>query len=133
MAGLCNVQNQRPLNMKQLILITSVSLLFTALFVGCGKSAKLAAADQKAFANAPPEVKQPWDLAQAAAATNDYVQAIVTLRSMLNPTLSVSQIEAVQNAIRTYDAKLVSAASHGDQEAQRQLEALRSASTRRGR
>jgi hypothetical protein len=118
--------------MKNLILISSVSL-FCALLFGCGKGPKLTAADQKAFANAAPEIKQSWAQAQAAAATNDYVLAMVTLRSMLGPALSVEQIEAVQNAIRTYDAKLVNAASHGDTEAQKQLETLRSASTRRGR
>jgi len=52
---------------------------------------------------------------------------------MLGAWLSVEQVEAVQDAIRTYDAKLVTAASHGDLEAQKKLETLRAASTRRGR
>jgi hypothetical protein len=118
--------------MKNLILISSVSV-FCALVFGCGKGPKLTAADQKAFANAAPDIKQSWVVAQAAAATNDYVQAILTLRSLLGPALSVEQIEAVQNAITAYDTKLVNAASHGDTEAQKQLDTLRSAATRRGR
>jgi hypothetical protein len=119
--------------MKNLILISSVSFLFAALLVGCGKSAKLNSADQKAFADAAPELKQSWAEAQAAAGTNDYVLAIVTLRTMLGQGLSAPQVEAVQDAIRTYDGKLVTAASHGDLEAQKKLEDLRSAATRRGR
>jgi len=116
--------------MKKLILVFSGFLL---VLFGCGKSSKLASADQKAFETAPPELKQSWAEAQAAAGTNDYVVAIVTLRSMLGQGLSVEQIEAVQDAIRTYDGKLVTAASHGDLEAQKKLETLRSATTRRGR
>ncbi len=107
-------------------------LLLALVVAGCGKGTKLSSEDQKAFATAAPEVKQSWMLAQAAAGTNDLVLAITTLRSLLGQNLTVEQVEAAQNAVRTYSTKLMTDASHGDIEAQRKLEALRAVGGRRG-
>ena len=107
-------------------------LLLALIAAGCSKGTKLSSADQKAFASAAPEVKQSWMLAQAAAGTNDLVTAIVTLRSLLGQNLTVEQVEAAQNAMRMYSTKLMTDASHGDIEAQRKLEALRTVGGRRG-
>ena len=101
-----------------------------ALLFGCGQSSsKLTSADLKTFDGATPQLKQNWAQAQAAGATNDYVQAIVTLRSMLSANLSKEQIEAVQNALSACDAKLMKAVNRGDAAAQKALETLRSPGT----
>ena len=120
--------------MKKLIL----SLLFAAASAvalgGCGPGgAKVTAANKKAFDNSTPDLQRKWAQAQAAGATNDYVQAIVTLRSMLPQNLSKEQIEAVQNAISMYDANMMKAVDRGDAAAQKALETLRSPGTQMGR
>jgi hypothetical protein len=105
-------------------------MLCAALLFGCGQSSsKLTSADLKTFDGATPQLKQNWAQAQAAAATNDYVQAIVTLRSMLSANLSKEQIEAVHNALSACDAKLMKAVNRGDAAAQKALETLRSPGT----
>lgn len=114
--------------LKSMLLLLSLAIGSTVLFSGCGPSApKLTSADMKAFEAASPELKQTWARAHAAAGTNDYALAILTLRSLIPQNLSVDQVEAVQNAIRTYNVKLVNAASRGDAAAQKGLEDLRSA------
>ena len=105
------------------------AIVVATVFAGCSKGNKLSSADQSAFASATPELKQSWADAQAAAAANDHVKAILTLRAMINPALSPEQITAVHNAIEASDAVLMKAASHGDLEAQKKLETLRAAST----
>ena len=113
--------------MKRVILIASFALSWAALLGGCGQGGpKLTSADMKAFEGAAPELKQSWDLAQAAAGTNDYVSAILRLRSMLSPNLSTEQLQAVQNAISSYDEKLLKAADRGDAAAKKTLETLHS-------
>ena len=87
----------------------------------------------KAFDGATPELQQKWARAHASGATNDYVQCILILRSMLSPSLSKDQIEAVQNALSAYDAKMMKAVSRGDPEAQKAYETLRSPGSLMGR
>ncbi len=118
--------------MKQLgntLFVCFSAILVATLLAGCSKGNKLSSADQNAFASATPELKQSWADAQAAAAANDHVKAILTLRAMINPALSPGQITAIHNALEASDAVLMKAASHGDLEAQKKLETLRAAST----
>ncbi len=116
--------------MKPPLALLLLALGSTVLFLACGPSApKLTSADMKVFEAASPELKQSWARAQAAAGTNNYAMAILTLRSLLPQNLSVDQVEAVQNAIRTYNVKLVNAAGRGDVAAQKGLEDLRSAAS----
>jgi hypothetical protein len=104
------------------------------LIAGCGPGGrKLTSADAKAFDGASPELKERWAKAQAAAATNDYVGSILTLRSMLSAGLSKPQIDAVQDALASYDAKLMKAVDKGDPAAQKALETLRSPGATLGR
>jgi hypothetical protein len=120
--------------MKSPVRSSLITLLAAALLCGCSEgSPKVTSADTKAFAAAAPELKQNWADARAAANTNDYASAILTLRSMLAQNLSVEQVVAVQNAMRTYSVKLMTAADRGDASAQKALETLRSQSTRPGR
>jgi hypothetical protein len=118
--------------MKLLRLFASLQLLALALLLsGCGPGApKVTTADNKAFETASPELKQDWAQSQAAAGTNNYTVALVTLRSMLAQNLSIEQIEAVQNAMRACNAKLMKAVENGDPAAQKALEALKSSGGR---
>ena len=120
--------------MKKLISLLLFAVVSAVLFGGCGPgSAKVTAANKKAFDSATPELQRKWAQVQAAGATNDYVQAIVTLRSMLPQNLSKEQIEAVQNAISMYDANMMKAVNRGDAAAQKALEILSSPGTQMGR
>ena len=118
--------------MKHLRLFAFLQLLALALLLsGCGQGApKVTETDNKAFETASPELKQNWAQSQAAASTNDYTTALVTLRSMLAQNLSIEQIEAVQNAMRACNAKLMKAVEKGDPAAQKAFEALKSSSGR---
>jgi len=65
--------------MKKLISLLLFAVVSVVLFGGCGPgSAKVTAANKKAFDSATPELQRKWAQVQAAGATNDYVQAIVT-------------------------------------------------------
>ena len=120
--------------MNPLVPLISLTLLSVCLFFGCGQGGrKMTSADAKAFDNAAPELKESWQKAQSAGATNDYVVAILTLRSMLPRGLSKPQIDAVQNAISTYDGKMMKAVDRGDPAAQKALEILRSPAAQMGR
>ena len=109
------------------MLLACFAMFSAVVLCGCGQgSRKLTAADLKAFEGASPELKQSWAQAQSSSATNDYVLAILTLRSMLSRNLSKEQMDAVQHAIITCDGKLMKAADRGDVAAQKALETLRS-------
>jgi len=108
--------------------------LCAGLLFGCGQSGnKLTSADAKAFDSATPELKEKWQKAQSAITTNDYVGAIVTLRAMANAALSKPQVEAVRNALSSYDAKMMKAVDRGDPAAEKAFETLRSPTTQMGR
>ena len=112
--------------MKSFGVFFLVVVSLTTLVSGCGPGApKVTSADMKTFETAPRELQETWARANAAGQTNDYVLAILTLRSLLTQKLSVDQVEAVQNAIRAYNVKLMAAADRGDAAAQKGLETLR--------
>ncbi len=120
--------------LKTLILFSSLAVLSAALLCGCGKGSSGGdSADQKAFDSASPELKELWAQSQAAAGTNDFVAAVMPLRSMLTRNLSEQQMQAVQTALGNLDAKLMRAASRGDPAAQKALEMLRSPDAQVGR
>jgi len=120
--------------MKNLILFLLLAVASAVVLGGCGPgSAKVTAANKKAFDSATPDLHRKWAQAQAAGVTNDYVQAIVTLRSMLPQSLSKEQIEAVQNAISLYFANMMKAIDRGDAAAKNALEILSSPGTQMGR
>ena len=115
---------------KNLVLLTSCAVCCAALIFGCGQSSsKLTSADLKAFDGATLQLKQNWAQAHAAGATNDYVQAIVTLRAMLLRDLSKEQVQAVKDALSAFDAKMMEAVDRGDPAAKKALETLSSPPT----
>ncbi len=112
---------------NRLTLLSLVAVFSCAVLLGCGRGrGKLTAADMRAFDGAAPGIKQSWAQAQAAAETNDYVQAILTLRLLLRQDLTQQQVDAVRNALISDDAKLMRAVDRGDPAAQKALETLRS-------
>jgi hypothetical protein len=118
--------------MKPGKLVLAIVLLGVTFLPGCGQSGtQLTSADLGAFDSATSEMKQRWSSAQAAAATNDYVGSILTLRSMLSPSLSKEQIQAVQKALSSVDSKLMKAVERGDPVAQKALETLNASGTER--
>ena len=115
------------------MLYASLAAVSTALFSGCGPgSPKVSPTDLKAFDSASPELKERWMQAQAAGGTNDYVQAILALRSLMPLNLSSDQRKAVENAISACDAKMMKAVERGDPAAQKALETLRAPGTQFG-
>jgi len=124
----------RVFPLKSFILFASLAVFFATLLCGYGQgTARLTPADLTAFDGAAPELIESWVQAQAAAGTNDYVRAILTLRSMMPRNLSGEQMKAVQNAIGACDAKLMKAANRGDSAALKAVETLRSPGTQLGR
>ena len=82
-----------------------VTALLAALLSGCGKNPPKAEVDSKAFDAAAPEIKQVWDQAVAAAASNDFGSAIATLRVLSRNDTSLPQRETVRNARVAYEGK----------------------------
>ncbi len=121
-------------DMKGLLLGLVAGACAALLVCGCGEGApKVSSSDMKTFEGAAPELKQAWVEAHAAAATNNYGSAIMKLRSMLPQNLSVEQVEAVQNALRAYNMKLLTAADRGDAAAKKAVDDLRAAGGRPSR
>jgi len=84
-----------------------------AVFSGC---AKKTAANQEAFSNAAPEIKQIWDKAVADDKANDYVAAVTGYRSLMaqRASLSAEQLAAVNAAALAINQRLYAAANRGD-------------------
>jgi hypothetical protein len=101
-----------------------VAAFLAALLCGCGKNVPKAAVDPKAFDAAAPEIKQVWDQALAAAASNDFASAILTLRLMSRQPLSPEQGKAAHDAIIFYVTKLREAAKSGDPAATKAMKEL---------
>jgi hypothetical protein len=119
--------------LKTLIQYASLVVVSTALFCGCGQGkSKVDSADLKVFDSAPAELKDLWLQSQAAAGTNDYVQAMLALRALMQRELSPEQRAAVETTMGAYDAKLSRAAARGDAEAKKAQETLRSTDAQPG-
>ena len=100
--------------MTSLIERLFMAAFLAALLCGCGKSGPKAEVDPKAFDAAAPEIKQVWDQAIAAAASNDPASAIMTLRALSRQDISLPQRDAVHNALVAYESKLRENARKGD-------------------
>jgi hypothetical protein len=120
--------------LKTLIQYTSLAVVTTALFCGCGQGkSKVDSADLKAFDSAPAELKDLWLQSQSAAGTNDYLQATLVLRALMQRELSPGQRAVVETTTGTYEAKLSRAAARGDAEAKKALDTIRSIDAQPGR
>jgi hypothetical protein len=101
-----------------------VAAFLAALLCGCGKSSPKVEVNAKAFDAAAPEIKQVWDQAMAAASSNDFGSAILTLRLMSRQPLLPDQGKAVYEAIVYYQSKLKEAAKQGDPAATKAMKEL---------
>ena len=110
-------------------------LLALVSFTGCAKHQEAAtstpaeaqAALQQAFSQAKPEVKTAADEA-AAAIQNQPGKALLQLQAISSsPDLDPQQRNAAQNSIFALTARLRAAAAQGDPEAEKALQAYRSA------
>jgi hypothetical protein len=110
--------------MTSLIERLFVTAFLAVLLCGCGKNAPKAAVDPKAFDAAAPEVKEVWDQAITAAASNDFGSAILTLRVMSRQALSAEQGKTAYDAIVFYESKLREAAKGGDPAATKAMKEL---------
>ncbi len=101
-----------------------MAALLAAFLCGCGRNPPKASVDPKAFDAAAPEIKQVWDQAMAAAASNDPGSAIVMIRLLSRQDISLPQREAAHNALVVYEAKLREDAKRGDPAALKAMKEL---------
>lgn len=95
--------------------------------VACGKSgSSMAAGKSRLFASAPPEVKEKWDIAAAAAGTNDFALAMLSLQQLQALTnLTAEQRQAVGQTATAISDQMYEAANKGDANAQKAIDDLR--------
>lgn len=98
---------------KKYIPAACLLLLAGVTFSGC---AKKPATGSRAFATAPPEIREIWDNAVAADQTNGYVAAITGYHDLMTQKASLTdeQITAVKAAALAINQRLYAAANSGD-------------------
>lgn len=113
--------------MKSWWRLLAVAGLAGLVLVACGKSAgSVAAGKARLFASAPAETKGKWDIAAAAATTNDFALAIVTLQQLQTQTnLTAEQRQAVDQTATAVSDQMYDAANKGDPKAQKAIDDLR--------
>ncbi len=104
--------------------IVCAAALSLALLVSC-RAKNHSVQDAAAFSQAPPEMKQLWDLALAASATNDYVTAQTLFFGLLREQLTPEQRQAVASASTAVNDRLSKALQAGDPSAKAALAELR--------
>jgi len=103
---------------------------------GCKKSGSTGAGtvDLKAFDSAAAEVKEDWATALAAAQTNDYATAYLTLtRMQAQQQLTEAQYQALAAESTLVHTRMTDAAQKGDADALKAIQDIRAASRSRGR
>ncbi|MGA2865402.1 MAG: hypothetical protein ABSF95_13085 [Verrucomicrobiota bacterium] len=101
---------------------------------GCKKSDNQGAVDAKAFQAAAPEIKAAWDRALAAAQSNDYAAAYLTLRQLrAQSDLTPGQLEAINAQSTLVNDRMAAAAQKGDTNALQAIQEIRKASRMPGR
>ena len=111
--------------MKTYAWILALLTVLTLIVAGCGQKLMSTNAAEKAFASADPALKAEWDKAMSAYKTNDFAQAIMTLKMMRNqPGLNPQQFNAVEDMRTIINTKMTEAANNGDTNALRSVEEL---------
>ncbi len=99
-------------------------LVLACVLSGChGK--RTSAPDSQAFAQAPQELKQLWEVAVNADGTNDYATAQTVYFSLMRQELTPEQRQAVNNASTALNARMTKALEAGDPAAKAALAELR--------
>lgn len=115
------------MNRKSLSLMLPLALMLG--LSGCGKSQAKSpdpAQQAKVIQTASPEVQKGWQLALAAAETNDFATAILTLRKLqshANPT--PEQQAAITARMNAINDQLAAAIQKGDPEATKAMQEIR--------
>lgn len=91
------------------------------LLNSCGNQAA-----KSAFDSASPDIKACWLQALAEDRSNDYLAANTNLVSLLRRNITPAQSSAVQITLTALNVRMNKAAAHGDADAQKALETLRS-------
>jgi len=106
---------KRRLNFPFLTLATGSLAAAIFLLAGCGGHAPKLSTDQaKAFADAPPEVRQTWEKALAADKANDYLTAVEALDSLKKMTLTDPQTQALDAERNAFSERLRKAVDRND-------------------
>lgn len=112
---------QRNLTTRLAVLIVIACAL---VLTGCGKKGTTTV-NPKAFDQAPPDVKQFWDAAQAADKTNNYAAGQTLYYSLLRQNITPEQKQAVTEALTGLTDRFNKALDAGDPAAQEALKELR--------
>ena len=85
------------------------------LIAGCNSGAvKTTAPEARAFADAPPAVKQVWDKALMAVQDKDYLTAQDSFESLQKMDLTSQQEQALGDEVFAFHQQLYQAAKNGD-------------------
>jgi hypothetical protein len=118
--------------MKRLVWMFVIAVVVQAALIGCGKStSSVSSSGAKLFQTADADSKAKWEKGMELAKADDYVGAILTLRSLyVQPNLSPEQKKAIEDAQKVVSDKMYQASNKGDPKAKAAIEELRKASGR---
>jgi len=91
---------------------------------GCRAKANREAVASQSFVQAPDDLKQMWELALAAARTNDYATAQTLLFALMREQLTPEQRQAVNDESTALNDRLLKEVEKGDPAAKTALEEL---------
>lgn len=91
---------------------------------GCRRSPATRLQETRAFANAPPALKESWQHAAACLQTNNYLVAAPLLFELRRQPLSPEQAAVVDDVLKPILEQLYAAADRGDTAAIRVVTAL---------
>jgi hypothetical protein len=113
--------------MKSCVALVAAFGLLTLALMGCSKDAtSVGSRHTKAFQSADAQTKALWDTAMAAAKTNGFALAIVTLKSLqVQPALTPEQLKAVNETATAVSDQMYKAANRNDPAALQAIEELR--------
>ena len=106
----------------------AIMLGLALALTGCGKGAAKtsnAAQQEQIIQSASPAVQAAWQLAVAAAATNDYATSILTLRRLQgNADLTPDQRTAIAARLEAVNAQLTAGLQQGDAAATKAMQTM---------
>ena len=118
--------------MKRLVWLFSLLAVINFALMGCSKSGvSVASSNAKLFQSADADTKAKWDKAMEFVKADDYVGAMLTLRTVYVQTnLTPEQKKAIEETQKAVSDKMYDAANKGDPKAKTALEELRKVSGR---
>jgi ABC-type glycerol-3-phosphate transport system substrate-binding protein len=113
---------------RTLLFLLAVSVLAGFAGAGCSrsKSPGVSSDQAKVFDSASDDIKQTWEKAQAADATNNYVDTLNALNQLKQIQLSDAQRDVLNKKFDDFDQRLWSAAAKNDPSAVAAAQVMRS-------